>query len=130
MKYFTKFDETGYGTGLMITQPDDMTGVYEISDLEVPNNGFRLKLDNGVVRPETEAEHAAELLRLKALNDIRLKRAQRDVLLDESDALVLPDRWASYSAQKQTALANYRQALRDFPQQAGFPNIDFPTIPT
>ena len=130
MKYYTKFDETGYGTGLMITKTDDMTGVYEISDLELTTNGLRLKLDNGTVRSETEAEHAAELLRLKGISDIRLKRAQRNVLLDESDALVLPDRWASYTQQKQTNLANYRQALRDFPQQAGFPNIDFPTAPT
>ena len=129
MKYYTKFDQTGYSTGLTNIQPEDMTDVYEISDLEIPTNGFRLKLDNGVVRPETEAEHAAELLRLKGISDIRLKRAQRDILLEESDALVLPDRWASYTAEKQTALATYRQALRDFPQQAGFPNIDFPTLP-
>jgi hypothetical protein len=130
MKYYTKFDQTGYSTGLTNTAPEDMTDVYEVLDTEIPNSGLRLKLDNGVVRPETEAEHAAELLRLKGLADIRLKRAQRDALLEESDALVLPDRWASYTQQKQTNLANYRQALRDFPQQAGFPNIDFPALPT
>jgi hypothetical protein len=130
MKYYTKFDQTGYGTGLTNIPPEDMTDVYEVLDTEIPNSGLRLKLDNGTVRPETEAEHAAELLRLKALNDIRVKRQQRDVLLDESDALVLPDRWASYTAQKQSALATYRQALRDFPQQTGFPNLDFPTVPT
>lgn len=130
MKYYTKFDQTGYSTGLMNTAPEDITDVYEVLDTEIPTNGFRLKLDTDVVRPETEAEHAAELLRLKGINDIRVKRQQRDILLEESDALVLPDRWASYTAEKQTALATYRQALRDFPQQAGFPNIDFPTLPT
>lgn len=129
MKYYTKFDQTGYSTGLTNIPPEDMTDVYEVLDTEIPNSGLRLKLDTGVVRPETETEHAAELLRLKGIADIRLKRAQRNILLEESDALVLPDRWASYTAEKQTALATYRQALRDFPQQAGFPNIDFPALP-
>lgn len=129
MKYYTKFDETNYSTGAMNTQPEDMTGVYEFDESLIPSNGFRLKLDNGVIRSETEQEHAAELLRLKGLSDIRVKRRERDILLDQSDTLVLPDRWASYTAEKQTAIAAYRQALRDFPEQAGFPNIDFPTLP-
>ena len=136
MKYYTKFDQTGYGTGLINTAPEDMTDVYEVLDTEIPNSGLRLKLDNGVVRPETEAEHAAELLRLKGIDDIRLKRAQRDVLLEESDALVLPDRWASYTAEKQTTLAAYRQALRDIPDtfngieawKIPFPNEPFAVI--
>jgi hypothetical protein len=130
MKYYTKFDETNYSTGIMNTQPEDMTGVYEFDESLIPGNGFRLKLDSGVVRSETEQEHAAELLQLKSLNDIKVKRRERDILLDESDALVLPDRWAGYTPQKQAALGTYRQALRDFPQQAGFPNIDFPTLPS
>ena len=130
MKYYTKFDETGYGTGLMNSAPEDMTDVYEIDDSQIPPNGFRLKLDNGVVRVETEEEHTTELARLKNLSDIKTKRQERDVLLQESDSLVLQDRWASYTTQKQTAIAVYRQALRDLPEQAGFPNIDFPTLPT
>lgn len=42
-------------------------------------------------------------------------RERRDELLRESDTSVLPDRWATMSAQTQVAWATYRQALRDLP---------------
>jgi hypothetical protein len=59
-------------------------------------------------------------------------RGQRDALLQELDSIVgNPLRWASFSTDQQTELANYRQALLDVPQQAGFPNtINWPTKPT
>jgi hypothetical protein len=59
-------------------------------------------------------------------------RGQRDNLLQQLDSVVgNPLRWASFSTNQQTELANYRQALLDVPQQAGFPNIvDFPVKPT
>jgi len=50
-------------------------------------------------------------------------RSQRDALLQELDSIVgNPLRWASFSTEQQTTWANYRQALLDVPQQAGFPN--------
>lgn len=59
-------------------------------------------------------------------------RGQRDTLLSELDSIVgNPLRWASFTTEQQTAWANYRQALLDVPQQAGFPNtINWPTKPT
>lgn len=61
-----------------------------------------------------------------------IARLQRDALLQEVDSIVgNPLRWASFSQAQQTAWANYRQALLDVPQQAGFPNtINWPTKPT
>jgi hypothetical protein len=60
--------------------------------------------------------------------DIHLKveteenRKHRDGLLAELDTLVgNPLRFASYTDQQKVDLANYRQALLDLPQQAGFP---------
>lgn len=50
-------------------------------------------------------------------------RAQRNFLLTESDLAVLPDRWAAMTTEQQAAWATYRQALRDLPQQSGFPTI-------
>ena len=53
-------------------------------------------------------------------------RTQRDTLLAESDWTVLPDAPVA-DAQ---AWKDYRQALRDVPQQAGFPNdIEWPSEP-
>lgn len=59
-------------------------------------------------------------------------RYQRDALLQEIDSIVgNPLRWASFSQAQKIAWADYRQALLDVPQQAGFPNIvDFPVKPT
>ena len=52
-------------------------------------------------------------------------RSERDALLKESDWTQVPD-----APVDQVAWAEYRQALRDVPQQAGFPtDIDWPTKP-
>lgn len=57
-------------------------------------------------------------------------RAERDRLLAESDVYVLPDRWEAYTAEQRSAWSAYRQALRDIPEQAGFPfDISWPTKP-
>lgn len=57
-------------------------------------------------------------------------RARRDQLLVESDVYVLPDRWATMTSEKQSAWAAYRQALRDIPDQAGFPlDVQWPNKP-
>jgi len=58
-------------------------------------------------------------------------RARRDALLNDLDTVVSnPLRWASFDADQQAALAAYRQALLDVPQQADFPDrIDWPDTP-
>ena len=53
-------------------------------------------------------------------------RTQRDALLVESDWVVLPDAPVA----DEQAWKDYRQALRDVPQQTGFPtDINWPTKP-
>jgi len=57
---------------------------------------------------------------------IRQIRKERDELLEESDYAVLPDAPVTDVEEWKT----YRQALRDIPQQPGFPNnIDWPEKP-
>jgi hypothetical protein len=57
-------------------------------------------------------------------------RAERDRLLVESDVMVLPDRWAAMTQEQQAAWATYRSALRDIPQQTGFPwGVEWPQQP-
>jgi|TARA_R110001606_G_scaffold59390_1_gene141187 hypothetical protein len=38
-------------------------------------------------------------------------------------------RWAALTSEQQTAWATYRTALLDVPQQAGFPDVTWPTKP-
>ena len=57
-------------------------------------------------------------------------RAHRNQLLAESDWTQLPDARAAMGAAKAAEWDAYRQALRDVPEQAGFPaNIVWPVKP-
>jgi hypothetical protein len=54
-------------------------------------------------------------------------RTQRDALLVAADALIYK---AEDAGQNSTALRAYRQALRDVPEQTGFPtDIQWPVVP-
>ena len=55
------------------------------------------------------------------------KRADRDRALQACDWRAI--RAAETGVPMSTEWASYRQALRDFPSQAGFPNIDLPHDP-
>ena len=55
-------------------------------------------------------------------------RSERNALLSQSDWAVMPD--SPLSDSDKTSWQTYRQALRDVPAQAGFPdNITWPTKP-
>lgn len=55
-------------------------------------------------------------------------RAERDKRLADSDVLVLPDRWDSYTKERKKQLSDYRQALRDLPDNISDPsNVVWPT---
>ena len=68
-------------------------------------------------------KYAAFSDEVRAERDYRLAR---DVDPIAGNAL----RWAALTAEQQQAWADYRQALLDVPQQAGFPhNVTWPTKP-
>lgn len=55
-------------------------------------------------------------------------REKRDELLTETDYLLMPD--YPISEEALAALKTYRQALRDIPEQSGFPKtIEWPSKP-
>lgn len=55
------------------------------------------------------------------------KRKQRDKLLAESDWVVIKAK--ETGANIPAGWKAYRQALRDLPEQEGFPNVEFPSKP-
>jgi len=85
-------------------------------------------LDEGLIEPEPEPEPEPEEPEPTAEEKARWKR---DGLLRELDAIVSnPLRWAEFDEPTKQALADYRQALLDVPQQEGFPDdIDWPVNP-
>jgi hypothetical protein len=78
--------------------------------------------------PEEIAEFEAQQAEWAAGADDRAAaeiRTERDIKLTESDWTQVTD-----APVDQAAWATYRQALRDIPDQAGFPNtINWPTKP-
>jgi hypothetical protein len=78
--------------------------------------------------PEEEAEWDAEAEEWAAGANERAAaeiRTERDAKLTESDWTQVVD-----APVDQAAWATYRQALRDIPDQAGFPNeVNWPTAP-
>lgn len=78
--------------------------------------------------PEEEAQRDAEEAQAlidQQQDDIKSKRQERNALLALSDWTQLND-----SPVNRATWAIYRQALRDLPQQAGFPHvIDWPVAP-
>ena len=81
-----------------------------------------LKIVNGVEVALSDDEKA-EILQ----NEIDIlpaaKRLERDALLAASDVMALADRITD-------EWRTYRQALRDLPQQDGFPDVAFPVAPS
>lgn len=64
---------------------------------------------------------------LKDEDRAKAAREKRDELLTETDYLLMPD--YPLSDEKREAVKAYRQALRDVPEQSGFPaSIEWPTL--
>jgi hypothetical protein len=78
---------------------------------------------SGAVEAMTQAEIDAEVAAdARAIRDSKLAEEVDPIA---SNAL----RWAALTADEQQALADYRQALLDVPQQPGFPgNITWPEL--
>jgi hypothetical protein len=99
--------------------PDDVGAAFDTKEL------FDRMVSSGAVEayiPPTQEE-------LRALQ-MELIREKRDSLLKTSDILVLPDRWIKYTPEQQNAISEYRQALRDFPDNVVDPfNPVWPEAP-
>lgn len=94
-----------YGWIPFTCNPDDKGAAFDTKEL------FDRMVKSGKVEPYIPPTQ-------EELNDsqMELVRAKRDALLKESDILVLPDRWATYTTVRQKQIADYRQALRDLPE--------------
>lgn len=126
----TKYANVGVTITNSIPEGEDPTQFHSLTDDFM---GKDIILDNGVPRALTDAEVMAKLeaYHLESLG--RTVRAQRDALLNDADKLTQADRWESYSSSTKTAVAAYKQALRDITTVSGFPTLlpeAWPTKPT
>ena len=89
----------------------------------IPQPTYNYIVSNGQVILKPEADQQAYQDSIKS----RGVRGERDKLLAETDWRDLP----SYPGTNQAGWRTYRQALRDLPSQAGFPNnVTWPAKPT
>lgn len=81
--------------------------------------------DNGFVEIWQETAASQDEIAERIVNKSNEVRAERDALLSASDWTQVAD-----ATVDKAAWAAYRQALRDIPQQAGFPyNVTYPVTP-
>ena len=73
----------------------------------------------------TIEDGVAPALTAQDVRNERDSKLQSEVDVIASNAL----RWADLTSEAQAAWATYRTALLDVPQQAGFPDVTWPTKP-
>lgn len=113
-------------------KPDDYPDFVEVPEHVPSNADVRIfhddwtpktkqeLLDEGLIEPDPEPEPEPEEPEPSVEEQARWKR---DGLLYELDAIVTnPLRWGDLTESEQQALAKYRKALLDVPQQESFPD--------
>lgn len=116
-----EIDHPVYGWIPFTCDPTDTGASFDVANLHAQMDADPA---TSAYIPPTEEEITAELA--------ALVRSERDrILVTAVDPLVSnPLRWADLTAEKQQAWADYRLALLDIPQQAGFPaNVIWPVKP-
>ena len=93
-----------YGWIPFTCNPEDKSATFDVKELF-----DRMVTSNNVSEYVLPTQ---EQLNEEQMNFIRTKR---NALLSQSDILVLPDRWSTYTTEKQNAISKYRQELRDLP---------------
>lgn len=77
------------------------------------------------MKKETEATESAKMTAEEKARDMR---AKRDWLLRRSDKYMIAD--FPIADSERAEVETYRTALRELPEQDGFPDIKFPSAPS
>lgn len=103
----------------------DIVASYPDGTIEVPLKPSALHSFDGVQWvPPTAEQLTAEMAKKVRADRDRILRTVVDPLASN------PLRWGDLTPEQQQAWADYRRALLDVPQQAGFPeNVIWPTAP-
>lgn len=92
----------------------------------ITDSGYRAITAGMSLNPgESATQDIPASLALRIRSD--MAKTQRSQLLRDTDWTQMAD--ASLTAAQKAAMAAYRQALRDLPSLAGFPDVPWPTMP-
>jgi hypothetical protein len=127
---FVKFNEQNMAKEIMgLLPPTENAADWTVVD-DALMSARRIIKDGDTVRAATDAECDAELATLRVAAAANKMRWERDQALALSDSLVLPDRFAKFTPAKQASITTYREALRNLPEQTGFPlEVTIPGAP-
>ena len=127
---FVKFNEQNMAKEVMgLLPPTENPADWTVVSDELMS-ARRIIKDGDIIRAATDAECDAELNTLRVAAAANKMRWERDQALTLSDSLVLPDRFAKFTAAQQATITTYREALRNLPDQPGFPlEVTIPPAP-
>jgi lipopolysaccharide export LptBFGC system permease protein LptF len=110
---------------LPLEQQTDDKPIFVSSSYEILKNKVIEKI---ITRDKTEAEIFAEKQKQNYYKWQEI-REQRNKLLDQSDKLVMIDRWEYLADEEKTKITTYRKLLRDLPSQYTDPfSVVFPIL--
>ena len=113
---------------------DDGSFVINQGLYHVPNEGEWIDLYNEVkeyadLHPENVYPEPTKEVSVEELE--QLSRSYRDYMISQTDYLLMPDYITKLDEETLNSILEYRQALRDVPQQENFPkDIVWPEIPS
>lgn len=142
MIYLIKFEEDGRRGDTYVKEEKTQQQIDELLSqgfVEVQETEYQLLLGNidgneyirdpqtGELKPYVPPQPTDEELKERAAQEVR---KERDSLLAATDFLMLRDNPKKLSEEQLKDVEAYRDALRDVPQQEGFPeNVEWPEKP-
>jgi len=108
----------------------NITGLSDASDETLADLAWSNNPNRGFLTPQAVSSAgitiSASVTALATEVAKELIRKKRSTLLAKTDADVTIDRWNSYTDEKKTTIATYRQALRDM---TSTPDVFYPVYP-
>lgn len=117
-----------FDKNIILMQADGYLPVVVIEEPTAEKPIVKYREINGQIEQYAEAAPVSNVAEPTAEQQEMQIRAQRNSLLTLCDWTQLPD--APLTTEQKQEWAEYRQALRDVPEQAGFPeNVAWPLVP-
>jgi hypothetical protein len=123
---YVKFNSDGKSVEMTNIKPESSEYIGVSDELM----GITLKKEGDAIRPMTEQELEESLAQERAMMLLKVLTDKSVRLLKDSEYLVMPDAWESYTKEQKDEVISYRNFLKNIDKQEGFPlEIVWPTIP-
>jgi hypothetical protein len=126
MSIYVKFNDEGRSTEMTNVNPNS-TEYVELGDDQM---GKHLLKSGELITELTDEERDALFLKARIASETIGSKNMATLRLKESESLVLPDIWSSYTKAQKATVTKYRDFLRAIESQKGFPSeLTWPEVP-